>query len=71
MISGEDEKMSHVVEVISASERYPCADGKNSGNTFAVEAVRNCYIFQIDFKKDVEMLRKPTVELVAEDETFS
>lgn len=65
--------MDHLVKVPPTSERNVCLVGKMFGEYICDEVgtVWNCYVCPIHLEKDVEMLWNPTIEPVAEDETFS
>lgn len=59
---------THSVEVLSTSESYLCVDGRLFREYVCNELVHNwdCYICRGDLYKDVEILDKPSIGLVAD-----
>lgn len=73
VICREGAEMTHLMSVPLIRERYLYVDG-NRFREFICEdlgVVWDCYIFRICFEKKAEMLKKPTKQLVLDDEILS
>lgn len=68
VIYEEGGEMTHIVKVPLTSEKCLCVNGKLLGvHCDELGTVWDCYIRRIDLEKDVEMLRKPTIEAFSKD----